>query len=350
MQHSKLRISGKEKMQFMGNLSTMLKAGIPILEAIDSLLEEAKGNLSIILQTIKDDLRAGTVINKSLMKFPETFDKVTVNLIKAAEEAGNLEVALKDAQESLQKEMEFSDKVRSALMYPSFVLLIFFSVMLTMLIVVMPRVSQVFKRLNMDLPLMTRIMIKSSEILTTHYLLIGSGLFVFILGVVIFYKYNRRAVSNAIFSLPILSGLMRQIDLTKFSSSMTLLLGSGLPIVACLDLAEEVVIKTDLYKLLIEAKSKVMAGEKLADGLRSDKNLVSGIIVKLIEVGERTGTLQQSMKDVSEMLDYEVTKQLNKSTSVLEPVMLVFVGLTVGTIMMSIIGPMYGLISNVTPR
>ncbi len=342
-----IRISVKEKMQLMGNLSTMLKAGIPILEAVESLLEEAKGGKQKVLQTMKEDLQAGNKINKSLSRYPKSFDKVTVSLIRAAEKAGNLEVTLKDVQQGLQRDMEFSDKIKSALMYPAFVLLVFVGVLLMMLIVVMPRISQVFSRLRMDLPLPTRILIKSSNLLINHYWFIGGGLIAIIAVGVLFYKHNRRLLANILFSLPFLSGMRRQIDLTRFSRSLALLLGSGLPIVVALELAEDVVLKNDLHQLLTRARERVSAGDKFSEGLRSEGKLVPGIVIKLIEVGERTGSLDESMVEVTEMLDYKVSKTLKTATSLLEPIMLVAVALSVGAMMLAIIGPIYGMISDV---
>lgn len=349
MKKNRVRVSAKEKMQIFGNLSTMLRSGIPILESVDALLEETKGNSAKVLETIKEDLQAGRVINESLAKYPESFNKVTVNLIKAAEEAGTLEIALKDLQNSIQKEMEFTDKVRSSLMYPAFVLVVFVAMMIVMLVMVIPKMSQVFRRMKMELPLATRIMFAASDGLINHYLIVIGVLVVVIGAIGIFYHFNRRTVANIIFSLPILSGLMREIDLARFTRSMALLLGSGIPIVSALDLAGDVVVKNDLQKLLLNAKEKLKGGDKLAKGLKSDKKLISGVLIKLIEVGERTGTLDQSMKEVAIMMDYEVTKRIEKTTALLEPLMLVAVGLSVGAVMITIIGPIYGLISSVSP-
>ncbi len=350
MAQTKIRISGKEKMQLFGNLGTMLKAGIPILEAVKALLEESGGSTEKVLEVIKNDLQSGRVLHESLERFPESFNKVTVSLIKASEESGTLETTLKDVRDNLQREMEFGDKVKSAMMYPAFVLVVFVGVMAAMLIFVMPRISQVFTRLKMDLPLATRLMMAASDLIMNHAIIVGSALVFFAILVAVFYRFNRRLVLNTIFSLPFLSGLMREIDLTKFARSLYMLLASGLPIVTALELAEDVVVKKDLRKLLVSAREKVVSGDKLATGLRSDKKIISGVIIKLIEVGERTGSLDQSMKDVTEMLDYRVTKRLEKATALLEPIMLVLVGLSVGAMMIAIIGPIYGLISDVTPN
>jgi type IV pilus assembly protein PilC len=350
MNQSRVRISAKERMQLFGNLSTMLKAGIPILESVEALLEETKGGTQKVLETIQADLQAGRVVHESLAQFPESFNQVTVNLLKAAEEAGTLEVALKDVQNGLQKETEFADKLKSSLMYPAFVLILFVGMMIVMLTMVIPRMSQVFRRMNMDLPLPTRIMFAASDGFLKNYLIIIGLVIAVAAAIGAFYHYQRKAVLNVLCSLPLISGLMREIDLTRFTRNMSLLLGSGLPIVKSLELAEDTIVKKDLRMLIISAREKIMGGEKLSTGLRTEKKLISGIIIKLIEIGERTGTLDQSMKDVALMMDYEVTNKLQKTTALLEPIMLVFVGLAVGGVMITVIGPIYGLISNVSPN
>ncbi|GIK84232.1 MAG: type II secretion system protein F [Patescibacteria group bacterium] len=344
------RISEKDKMQLVGNLSTMLKAGIPILETVDSLLEDSKGNLKKVLETMRADLKAGTRIHETLAKYPNAFNKVTINLIKAAEEAGTLEVALRDVREGIQREIEFSDKVKSALMYPVFVLVIFLGVMIMMLVFVMPRISQVFSRLTTELPVATRILIAASNFLLDNTVLVVGAVVFSISGFLLFYRYKKNVVANIIFSFPYISGLIRQIDMTRFSRSMALLLGSGLPIITALELAEDVIVKRDLQKLIEGARKQVSTGKRFSEGLVSQNKLVPSIVTKLIEVGERTGSLDESMKEITEMLDYEVTKNLRAATALLEPIMLVFVGLSVGAMMMAIIGPIYGLISNVGAR
>lgn len=347
MKSSSVKISAKEKIQLFGNLGTMLAAGVPILEAVTSLLEEAKNNTKTILITLKEDLEAGQVIHNSFEKFPRSFDKVTVNLIKAAEKAGTLETALKDIQEGIRKEMEFADKIRSALMYPIFVIFVFIGVMLMMLIVVIPRISKVFTRLNADLPIATKLMIYASDFLIYqwHWALTGVGIITVVIALLL--RYQRDALLSIIFSLPLISGLIRQIDTTRFARSMYLLLNSGLPIVTALELAEDVMSKKEMRKLIENARIMVVSGNRFADGLKTKQKLMSGMTIKLIEVGEKTGTLNKSMKDISDSLDYEVTKDLETATGLLEPIMLVFVGLVVGGMMMSIIGPIYGLISDV---
>lgn len=343
-------LKGSEKIGLVSNLSTMLNAGIPILEAVNSLLEDAKGNTKKILEVLRDDLTAGQQVHVSLSKFPKAFDSVTVNLIKASEEAGTLMTILKDLKDSIRKEMEFTDKIKAALTYPVLILFVFIGVLLMMLIVVIPKISTVFSRLNVELPLPTKILIFMSNMLINNTLPLAIGLAV-IVGIFVYvYRTNRRLIVDPLLSLPLVSRLMLEIDLTRFSHNLYLLLNSGLPLINALELAQEVVTKKEIKDVIMRTKEMVSSGKKLSEGFRTGKGKIPSIMIKLIEVGDKTGTLDKSMQDISEYLDYEVTSTLKTITVVLEPVMLVLVGLTVGGMMLAIIAPIYGLIGQVGGR
>lgn len=339
-----------EKMSLISNLSTMLTAGISILEAIDSLLEDAKSNPKKLLEVIHDDLVQGQHLYVSFSKFPRVFDRVTVNVIKAAEEAGTLDTTLKDLKITIKKEAEFSDKIKSAMTYPVLIFMVFIGVLLMILTVVMPKISTVFKRLRVTLPLPTKIMIFTSDLIIHNTIplilsLVGLFLLLFYL-----YKAQRKLLFAFLFRLPIVSDLIKKIDLTRFTRSLFYLLTSGIPITTALEFTEDVVMRDDIKKIIRDCREMVSSGKRLSDGLRSGKRLVPALMVKIIEAGEKSGTLDKSLEEISEYLDYEVTNALRTLTTLLEPIMLVFVGLMVGGMMMAIIGPIYGLIGQVGAR
>jgi len=350
--HKLLQISipTAEKLAMMSNFSTMLSAGISILEAIDSLLEDAKGNQKKILQTLREDLMQGKRVFESFARFPNVFDKVTVSIIKAAEESGTLDTTLKDLKDNIKKETEFTDKVKSALTYPIVIFVVFLGVLLTILIVVIPKISTVFTRLKIDLPLPTRIMIFISNIMIQYTVPFLIGLV--LLGVLFYfiYKTKKRLILSLVFSLPLVSELVKQIDLVRFTRSLNYLLSSGIPIVSALELSEEVVLRKDLALVIRNSKEMIISGKKLSEGLKTSKGKVPSIMIKIIEAGEKSGTLDRSLKDISEYMDYQVSNTLHTLTTLLEPIMLVFVGLMVGGMMLAIIGPIYNLIGQVGKR
>lgn len=328
----------------------MLSAGIPILETVESILEDVKGNQRKILETLRDDVIAGKRIHTTLVKFPRVFDRVTTNVIKAAEEAGTLDVTLKDLRENIRREIEFSDRIKAALIYPVFIIVVFFGVLTAIIFFVIPRIADVFGRLRVDLPLPTRILIFISNLFVKQgFIILGIAL-VLGIGFFLLLRFRRNAILNIFYSLPYISSLVQQIDLARFSRSLYLLLYSGIPITAALDLASDVVIKKETAKVISASKEMVLSGRNLSEGMRASKGKVPAIVIKLIEAGEKTGSLDKSMQEISEYFDYQVSNTLKTITALIEPVMLVIVGIVVGGMMMAIIAPIYGLIGKVGSR
>lgn len=347
MKDNNITLSGSDKIGLISNLATMLTAGIPILEAVDSLLEDTKGNQKKILETLREDLIQGRRVWSSFAKFPHVFDKVTVSVIRASEEAGTLDVTLRDLKETIRKQQEFDDKVKSAMIYPAFILVVFLGVFLVILLIVIPKIASVFGRLKFDLPLSTKILIFMSNLLLEKGLFVLLG--VAVIGVLLFllFRSKRNFFLNILFSMPLVSTLVMQIDITRFARSLYLLLYSGIPIAQALELTEDVVVKKGTAKLIEVCKEMVMSGKNLSDGLRTAKGKIPTIMIKLVEAGEKTGSLDKSLSDIAEYFDYQVSNTLKTLISLVEPVMLVIIGVVVGGMMLSIIAPIYGLISQV---
>lgn len=350
MNQKNISLSNKDKIALLGNLSTMLGAGISILETIDSLLEDSKGNQKKMLEVLRADLVQGKHMYACFAKFPKTFDKVTTNIIKASEEAGTLDVTLKDIKSHLQKEMEFMDKIRSAMVYPIMIFIVFLLVLIMILVFVMPKMAAVFSRMKADLPLPTKIMIGTSAFILQYYVFILIGLGIMLALLIVLYKTKKQLLMSVFYSLPLVSDLVKQIDLTRFSRSMALLLSAGLTVTSALELCEEVVWRRDVARMINHTKTTVLSGKRLSEGMRDYKGLVPMLMIKILEAGERTGSLDTSLQDISVNMDYEVTRALNMLTTMLEPIMLIFIGGVVGGMMLSIIAPIYQLIGQVGNR
>lgn len=345
-----LSISNSEKISLMTSFSTMLSAGIPILEIVDSLLEDTKGNQKKILETVRNDLSQGRRLHMSFAQFPNVFDKVSVNIIKAAEEAGTLETTLKDLRESILKEIEFSDKIKSALSYPIMILVVFLGVLLMVLLFVIPKISQVFSRMRMNLPLPTQIMIFVSNLLLTYTIPIIIGLVAVTALTVYLFKTQKKKLLNFLFSLPVISRLAKEIDLTRFARVLSMLLNAGLPITVALDLCEEVVVKKEISQAIAHLKEIVLTGKRLSEGLKDSKRVIPSLMVKITEAGEKSGSLEKSMQEISQYLDYQVGKSIKSATTMLEPLMMVFMGILIGGMMLAIMAPIYSMIGQVGGR
>lgn len=342
-----ITLSDDDKLVFVGNLGTMLNSGISIIESVESLQEDAKGSFLIVLNQLKTDLEQGLQVNESLGQFVNIFDGVTINIIKAAEESGTLDRVLKDIKNNLMKEMEFRDKVKGAMLYPAFIMIIFMVVLLGMLYGIVPKIGGVFKSLRIALPLATKVLLFMSDFLINNTVLtIIVSTAIIILSVIIYNK-KKTAILRIVFSLPLLGSLVRDIDLTRFTRSMSLLLMSGIPITSALELTKDVVSKPQVREAINEGYKAILQGGRLSQGLAKKGKLFPGILKKMIEVGEKSGSLDKSLQEASEFLDYQTSKKIKTLTTLLEPIMLVLVAGLVGGMMLAIVAPIYGLISSI---
>ncbi len=343
-------LSNDEKLVLVGNLGTMLGSGISIIESVESLAEDAKGNLLYILISLKTDLEQGLQVYESLGKFTRVFDGVTTSIIKAAEESGTLDKALKDLRDTLVKEIEFRDKIKGAMMYPVFILFIFVFVLVGMLYGIIPKIGGVFKSLRMPLPLVTKVLIAMSDFLVNNTVGAIVGVIGLVVTIILVYRYKKNIILKLLFGLPVVSSLVRDIDLTRFTRSMSLLLLSGIPITGALELSVNVVVKPQVRDAINDGYQAVVQGGRLSEGIAKRGKMFPGILRKMIEVGEKSGSLDKSLQDASDFLDYQTSKKIKELTTLLEPMMLVLVAGLVGGMMLAIIAPIYGLISSIGSR
>ena len=216
-QFARVSLKGTEKLELIGSFATMISSGVSILEMVKSLAEDTKGGQRIILDEMREDLTQGKHIYVTFGKFPRVFDRVSINVIRASEAAGTLDLALRDLRSTLQKDMEFSDKIRSALMYPAFIIVVFIGILGMILTFVIPKISTVFTQLNVPLPLPTRIMIFLSDVIVKHTLWFGLGLVGVSALLYYLFSYKRKQVLEVLYRLPMISTLVMQIDVTNFA-------------------------------------------------------------------------------------------------------------------------------------
>lgn len=346
----KTALKNREKLELIYSLATLLKSGIPIIDAVTTLEAESKGNLKKILKTLSEDLNQGKKVSYTFAKFPKAFDPISVNLVKAAEEAGTLDETLKDLTENIKKDIDLEDKVKAALTYPILVLIVFTFVMLLILTFVIPRVATVFSRLKVTLPLPTKILMAVSNLILSYKIPIAIGALVVIIVLVLLFRAKKDLLYRLSTSLPVLKKLAITLDLTRFTRTMYLLLASGIPISDALDLAKNVISKQELLKIVEQSKNNITSGKKISLELKKSPKFIPSIMIRVIESAEKSGTLEQGMSDLSEHFENKVSENLKTATTLLEPIMLIIIAILIGGMMLAIIAPIYGLISQVGAR
>lgn len=346
MKTENLALPSSEKLNLLSNLATMINAGLTMAEAVEALLGDATGTLKVVLTGIQEDITQGKALHMSLSKYPRIFDSVTVALIKASEESGTVHIVLKDVKNTVKKDIEFMDKIKSTLTYPVIIFIVFTGVLLLLLAFVIPKITTVFLRLRVTLPLPTKILIALSNIVVNYTIPTIITTVSIVILLFFLYKRQKKLLMSVFLSLPYISAIAIQVDLTRFCRSMHLLLTSAIPVYTSLELTSAIVVKHEVRDAIMRTKEYVGGGRGLAEGLRGHKAIPS-IMLKIIEVGERSGTLEQSMQDLAEYFDYQVTKTLQFAITVFEPMILVVVGVVIGSMMIAIMAPIYNLIGQV---
>jgi type II secretory pathway component PulF len=343
-------LKSSDKLTIISNLSVMLTAGIPILEIVELLIEDVKGVQKRILETLKKDLKAGQPISVTLAKFPKSFDPIEVNLVKAGEESGSLDTTLNNLTESIKKDIEMSNKIKAAIAYPLLVVFVFFVVVIFILIFVVPKISQVFQKLHTSLPLPTKILIKFSEAIIFYGPFFTISAILLIIFTIIIFKSKSRIILKLIFMLPVISGLGKYIDLTRFNRNLSLQLSSGIPIVRALELSSHIVVKREMVKTVKNCQQAVLAGQQLSTGLKKEKGAVPQMMIRLISAGEKSGSLEKSLSQIADYYDNQVTTTLKLVAELIEPILLVVIGLLVGGAMLAIVAPIYQLVGQIKIR
>jgi type II secretory pathway component PulF len=227
---------------------------------------------------------------------------------------------------------------------------VFIAIMIVILTFVMPRIAEVFTKLKVDIPLPTRILMWMSDILLLYWPWIIVGGLLGAAALMFIYRTRRRQLFAVLSSLPFVSSLAREIDLVRFTRSMALLLSSGIPISKSLELSRNVLVRPELIKLMDRVREEVIRGKRLTDSLKLGRGVVPQLLVRVVDAGERSGKLDQSFQQAAEYFDNRVSDTIKTLTTLLEPILLVAVGLAVGAIMISIIAPIYQLIGTIRIR
>ena len=349
MKLAKTRLSGKERLSLFGDLHTMLAAGIPIMETIESLEPDAKGNLKKVLSELHRALVNGETLGKAMARFPLAFDAVTVNLLRAAESGGTLEETLDDIVKATKDEVAFSSNIKTAMVYPAFVMTLFTAIMIMMLTFVIPRISKVFETMHTKIPWTTRQIIHASDFFLAHWPVIILAVIAAIVSISIIITKNKRFFVRQILNLPLFRRLGLTIDLMRLTRSLALLLKAGEPLEDALILTKRTMQKKEIVGVLERMQSNIQAGKPLATGLRDTKGIVPVMMVRSMETAETSGTLEQTLQTLAEHFNNQVSETMKGLSSILEPIMILVVGLLVGSLMVTVIAPIYNTVSQFKP-
>jgi type IV pilus assembly protein PilC len=341
-------MSDFEKINLTDHMASMIGAGTPIREALEAYADDGE-NRSQIISRIVSDIERGKPLSVALQSFPKVFSPLYVALTKAGEISGNLDETLAYLANELRREHEFKSKVKSAMFYPMLVLIVSVAVVILVVSTVIPKVAEITKSLGAEMPFLTKIVVGASDFLVNNYVLILILVALIISGIsyLLRRKDVREKLKVKLLGFPMVGSIMKKYILARLLRIIGSCVKYGIPLPAAFEAAQNVV-DNDLYKeSIVRINKKIIKGETLAGTLTfEDKKLFPGIIARSIKGAEKTGTIDTTLFRLSTQYEIEVDRDLKRATELLEPIMIVVLGVIVLGIAVSVIAPIYQLTSN----
>lgn len=344
------RVSDKELAVFTKQFSVMIDAGLPLVQCLDAIAaqQESAAFQQVLLQ-VRGDVEAGATLADAMRRHPRVFDNLFTNMIAAGEAGGILEQILGRLTVLVEKVMKLKRSLRSASIYPSIVLLVAVGVVSIILIKVIPIFATLFEGLGADLPLPTVLIIRFSNFLARFFPFFLGGLVLLVPGVRYYYRTDggRYTIDRLLLGVPVLGPVMKKIAVARFSRTLSTLLISGIPILEGLEITARTAGNRIIELALLRTRQTVAEGKTLAEPLRQAA-LFPPMVVQMVGVGEQTGELDQMLSKIADYYDEESDIAVANFVTLLEPLLIVFLGIVVGGIVISMYLPLFTMIAKLS--
>lgn len=342
------RIKTKDKVLFSRQLSTLINAGLPLVQSLRSVAQQTTNKpFKVVINQIIADVEAGTSFSNALAKHPTVFNRVYISLIAASETSGTLDKGLERLADQQEKDADIVSRVRGAMIYPAVVLLVMLGVGTFMIVKVLPQVQSIYAGLKgVSLPLVTRVLLFVSHIITHYWWLV-----LIILGLLIFFgsRWARTLGGRSVIdkikmkAWPI-GPLFMKMYMARFARTGTTLVASGVPIIQVLEITSDAVDNVHIAASLHRAIDKVKGGKALSEALTNDPNFLE-LVPNMLRIGEQSGALETMLAKVADYYEKEVDNEIKTISTIIEPVMMIIMGLIAITLVAAILLPIYGLVN-----
>ena len=343
------RIKLRHISTFTRQLSTLIEAGLPLLRSLTILEEQTEsGNLKKIIKELAVGIESGGTLSEGLSHYPKVFTKLYINMVRAGEIGGVLEAVLDKIASFLEKQRELRSKVKSALMYPIMVICVSTAIVTFILVAIIPRFKNIYGELGATLPGPTLILIEISDTLTDPIrAAITIGCIVLI---IVGYRYANRTsqgkfyIDSAKLKLPVFGQLVNKIAIARFASTLATLITSGVPILQALEIVKETSGNEVVSRAMVQVHDSIREGESIHEPL-SKFPVFPPLVVHMIAVGEETGALDAMLTKVAEAYEREVDDTVKGLTSLIEPLLIVFLGIIIGFIVVALYLPLFNIVN-----
>jgi len=345
-------ITDLEKISFTHHLSVMLKAGVPIIEGVEAMGDEtASPKFKKLIKKLITELKEGKALSVILKK-EEFFSFGHLAVLKSGEASGKVTESLVIISNDLKRDYRIRKKIKGAMAYPIIITLALIGVSGFIIIFVLPKVGDVFKQMGLTIPLPTRILLAFSAFVNKYFRELGIGSFVLAWAVFIFNRstgLGPKIFRKLISFVPVVKKIAYQISMSRFIRSLSSLLASGVSIAESLEISGAVFTSGSKQKVIGEIGEKVKKGVSLTNAFKAHKKIFGEMLVKMCSVGEKSGKLDSILADLALFYEEEVEGKLENFSSIIEPILMLLVGLGVGGMVLSIIGPIYQMMGKLTP-
>jgi type IV pilus assembly protein PilC len=342
------KVSNKDLVLFSRQLAIMFKSKIPLVESLKALSEQtSNADLKDKIMEISSEVEGGTLLSSALSKFPQFFSSFYIAMVRAGEVSGKLSDTLDYLASHLEREYYLTSKTKSALIYPSLILIVVMAVLAIMNFFVIPQMAQILVGGGEPLPMMTQIVLKTSEVLRKWWwlptlLLVGFLIFCFRYYLT---EKGRRFFDEMFINMPLVGPFIKTTSLARLAENLATLIAGGLPISQALEVVAGIMDNVCYKDIMFEIRERVGAGEPISSVLLENPTFFEPVFIQMVLVGERTGTLETTLMNVVGFYQKEIDNRINSILSVLEPALIVFLGLVVGGIMLSVMMPLYKMMS-----
>lgn len=338
-------VNQKELMVFFQQLSTLIEARVPIVSSLRTIGDQTLNNyFSIIVKEMADDVEDGMPFSEALDKQPDVFDPLTVNMIRAGEISGSMQKSLTFVAENIEKNYQLAAKIKGALYYPVFVLLVAFIIGFLVVTFILPKITLLIKDLKVAVPWYTTALIVLGDFMAAYW---WAVLLLVIAAVSGMYYYIRTPAGQrewqiVVLKIPVIGRLAKNIYITRMSENLSALLNSGIPVVRSLIIVSEVVGNQVFERILLKAVEEVKAGGNMSTVFLNTAE-IPPIVSQMIKIGEETGSLANVLENIAKFYNQEVDIMTKSLTTLIEPLLIVFLGIGVGILVVGVLLPIYNL-------
>jgi type IV pilus assembly protein PilC len=337
------RVVQKDIILFARQFSTMIDAGLPIIQCLEILFTQ-QGNKTFkrMIKEIKEQVEGGATLAEALKRFPKHFDSLFVNMIAAGEAGGILDAILRRLAAYMEKAAKLKAQVKGAMTYPIVTLIIAVLVLGVILVFVIPVFEEMFADFGGELPVPTKIVVAASELVKSKVVYIIIGLFIFGFATRKFYATEKGQdfIDDLYLKIPVFGELLRKVAVAKFTRTMGTMLASGVAILEALDIVAKTAGNRTVEKAIYDVRSGIAEGRTMADPLQ-ESGVFPAMVCQMISVGESTGALDAMLEKIADFYDEEVDQAVDNLTSLIEPFMLVFLGTTIGGLVVAMYLPIF---------